>query len=92
MIHHVARHAQPVHALSATSAAVQTSTTLRTDDARSQAPQAPQVVEDRRTVILRDDEGDVERHTRIIRQDSNGMTSIEHRSAEGVSADAPDAP
>jgi hypothetical protein len=84
MIH--VRHTRSTHAVSAASAAVQTSAAVRTE---SQPDQAPQVVEDRRTVIRSDDEGDVERSTRIIRQGPNGMTSIEHSSAEGVSADAP---
>ena len=92
MFHHVVRHA-PAPAASATSAGVQTSAAVRQDDVQAQTSPAqaaqPQVVEERRTVIRRDDEGDVERHTRIIRQGPDGMTSIEHRSAEGVSADAP---
>jgi hypothetical protein len=95
-VHHRASYHHIIHrtattqqaAPSAGSAAVNTSATVTRDtSARSATPAGDQpsgaVTEERKTVIQRDDEGDVIRHTRVIRQGPDGMTSVEHRSSEG---------
>jgi hypothetical protein len=77
-VHHLV-HRHPV----ATSwrTAHDTAATVRADTDRAEQNGGTTV--DRRTVIHRDDDGNVVRRTRTIRQDQNGMTTVEHRSTEG---------
>ena len=94
-VRHVSRRTVTTHrtaAPSANTAAMNTSASTRTDATQDQdsyrqgmqtSASDDATVLERRTVIHRDDEGNVSRHTRVIRQGPDGMTSIEHRSSEG---------
>ena len=80
-VRHVVRHHHPVrHAATTTIARQQTQTTVAAP-AAEQAAQPAAATVDRKTVIHRDDNGDVSRHTVIQKQDPDGsQTTIEHRS------------
>ena len=73
----------PGHAVS--SAAVNTSTTVQDSSKRTQVETASPTVIDRKTVIHRDDDGNVDRHTRVIKQDENGVTIVEHHASDPAS-------
>jgi hypothetical protein len=93
--HHILRRVAAPTQPSAASAAmgsVDTSATVREDSDMPASAYRPSdsgaVMEERKTVIRRDDDGNVSRHTRIIRQDpEGGMTAVEHRSSDGPDAD-----
>jgi hypothetical protein len=82
VVHHVVHHtmaaAAPAHA--ADTSAVFQDTQAQTGPAATD--QSASVV-DKRTVIHHDsDTGQTDTHTRIIRQDENGVTTVDHRSTE----------
>jgi hypothetical protein len=94
-IHHFARHAAQSPSRSSartagSSSVVDTSATVRQNTDQSATEAGGPTVIDRRTVIHRDDEGNVERHTRTIQQGPDSTTVVDHRSSEP--APPPDAP
>jgi hypothetical protein len=87
LIHHFARHAaRPPSQASAraagSSSVVDTSATVQQNTDQSATEAADPTVIDRRTVIHRDDEGNVERHTRTIQQGPDSTTVVDHSSSE----------
>ena len=78
--HVVRRHRVAHHAATTTVARRETETTTTAAPA-DQAAQPAAATIDRKTVIHRDDNGDVSRHTVIQKQDPDGtQTTIEHHS------------
>ncbi len=93
VVHHAVTAPRPV-ANSATTGSVDTSATVREDsDMPASAYRSTDgvVMEERKTVIRRDDDGNVTRRTRVIRQGpEGGMTAVEHSSSEGPDYDDTD--
>jgi hypothetical protein len=80
-LHHVVRHHHPVARQTTTVVEQQQQTQPAQAPAADAAAQPAAATIDRKTVIHRDDNGDVSRHTVIQKQDSDGnQTTVEHRS------------